>query len=142
MVSALVAAWGRPDPIDRTTVIRALGATRSPDALPTLRKALVDPTPSVAIAAVQALATNPAPECRGLLEEVLLLDRPQAIRLRLNEALEAKGLGGLEWAIGVPGYPVARIAQVRREPGQPFATVVATPRCGAISRSLPSSLIL
>lgn len=48
---------------------------------------------------------------------------PQNTDVRVGDLLVTSGLGGHF----PPGYPVARIAEVRQEPGKPLATVIAEP---------------
>ncbi len=48
---------------------------------------------------------------------------PNNADIRSDDLLVTSGLGGKF----PPGYPVARIVEVKRQPGKPFATVVAQP---------------
>jgi rod shape-determining protein MreC len=59
----------------------------------------------------------------GLVNRLELSHLPNNSDVQVGDLLVTSGLGGHF----PPGYPVARIAEVRREPGKPFATVVATP---------------
>jgi len=59
----------------------------------------------------------------GLVNRLELSYLPNNSDVRVGDLLVTSGLGGHF----PPGYPVARIAEVRREPGKPFATVVAAP---------------
>jgi rod shape-determining protein MreC len=59
----------------------------------------------------------------GLVNELELPHLPNNADIRVGDLLVTSGLGGHFPA----GYPVARVTEVRREPGKPFATVIATP---------------
>jgi rod shape-determining protein MreC len=59
----------------------------------------------------------------GLVNRLELPNLPNNADVREGDLLVTSGLGGHF----PPGYPVARITEVRREPGMPFATVIATP---------------
>jgi rod shape-determining protein MreC len=80
----------------------------------------------------------------GLVNRLELTHLPKNSDVREGDLLVTSGLGGHF----PPGYPVARVSEVRREPGKPFATVVATPNA-RLDRSrevllvwtLPSSLL-
>ena len=54
---------------------------------------------------------------------------PNNADIRVGDLLVSSGLGGAF----PPGYPVARVSSIERLPGEPFATVVATPT-GALNR--------
>ncbi|MCH8503418.1 MAG: rod shape-determining protein MreC [Ectothiorhodospiraceae bacterium] len=59
----------------------------------------------------------------GNLRELELPHLPNNADIRTGDLLVTSGLGG-----GFPsGYPVARVTQVTREPGHPFARVIAEP---------------
>jgi rod shape-determining protein MreC len=80
----------------------------------------------------------------GLIDRLELPHLPKNADVREGDLLVTSGLGGHF----PPGYPVARVAEVRREPGKPFATVVASP-AARLDRSrevllvwtLPTSLL-
>jgi len=59
----------------------------------------------------------------GLINRLTLLHLPKNADVRLGDLLVTSGLGG----VFPPGYPVARITEVRDDPGSPFATVIAEP---------------
>jgi len=59
----------------------------------------------------------------GVVNELDLPHLPNNADIRKGDLLVTSGLGGHFPA----GYPVARVTEVRREPGKPFATVIATP---------------
>jgi rod shape-determining protein MreC len=59
----------------------------------------------------------------GLVNELELPHLPNNADIREGDLLVTSGLGGHF----PPGYPVARVTEVRREPGKPFATVIAAP---------------
>ena len=59
----------------------------------------------------------------GRIHELELPHLPHNADIREDDLLVTSGLAGHF----PPGYPVARVTQVNREPGEPFATVIATP---------------
>jgi rod shape-determining protein MreC len=59
----------------------------------------------------------------GFINELELPHLPNNADVRVGDLLVTSGLGGHF----PPGYPVARVSEVRHEPGKPFATVIATP---------------
>lgn len=59
----------------------------------------------------------------GLVDQLSLLHVPKKADIRIGDLLVTSGLGG----IYPPGYPVARVTEVRIESGKRFATVVAEP---------------
>jgi rod shape-determining protein MreC len=59
----------------------------------------------------------------GLINRLNLLHLPKNADVRVGDLLVTSGLGG----VFPPGYPVARITEVRDDPGSHFATVVAEP---------------
>lgn len=59
----------------------------------------------------------------GLINSLELPHLPNNADVQEGDLLVTSGLGGHF----PPGYPVARVTEVRREQGQPFATVLATP---------------
>lgn len=59
----------------------------------------------------------------GFINHLELPHLPKNADVRVGDLLVTSGLGGHF----PPGYPVARVAEVRQEPGKPFATVVAEP---------------
>jgi rod shape-determining protein MreC len=59
----------------------------------------------------------------GLINRLELPHLQNNADVRPGDLLVTSGLGGHF----PPGYPVARVAEVRQEPGKPFATVVAAP---------------
>lgn len=59
----------------------------------------------------------------GLIDRLELPHLPKNADVRIGDLLVTSGLGGHF----PPGYPVARVADVRQEPGKPFATVIAEP---------------
>jgi rod shape-determining protein MreC len=59
----------------------------------------------------------------GLVDQLNLLHVPKKADVRVGDLLVTSGLGGTY----PPGYPVARVTEVRVEPGQRFATVMAEP---------------
>jgi rod shape-determining protein MreC len=62
-------------------------------------------------------------EGTGLVNRLELPHLPNNADVRVGDLLVTSGLGGHF----PPGYPVAQVAEVRREPGKPFATVIAEP---------------
>ncbi|MEJ2618869.1 MAG: rod shape-determining protein MreC [Candidatus Thiodiazotropha sp.] len=57
----------------------------------------------------------------GLINRLVLPHLPNNADIQVGDLLTTSGLGG-----GFPpGYPVAEVIEVRREPGQPFASVIA-----------------
>lgn len=62
-------------------------------------------------------------EGTGLVNRLEVSHLPHNADIREGDLLVTSGLGGHF----PPGYPVARVTEVKREPGKPFATVVATP---------------
>jgi len=62
-------------------------------------------------------------EGSGLADRLQLPHLPNNADIRVGDLLVTSGLGGRF----PPGYPVARVSEVRNEPGKPFATVIATP---------------
>lgn len=59
----------------------------------------------------------------GLINRLELPHLPNNADVQEGDLLVTSGLGGHF----PPGYPVARVTEVQRETGQPFATVLATP---------------
>jgi rod shape-determining protein MreC len=59
----------------------------------------------------------------GLINRLELPHLPKNADVRAGDLLVTSGLGGHF----PPGYPVARVVEVRREAGRPFATVIAEP---------------
>jgi rod shape-determining protein MreC len=59
----------------------------------------------------------------GFIDRLQLPHLPNNADIREGDLLVTSGLGGHF----PPGYPVARVSEVRHEPGKPFATVIATP---------------
>jgi rod shape-determining protein MreC len=59
----------------------------------------------------------------GIVNRLELLHLPKNADVRTGDLLATSGLGGRF----PPGYPVAQVAEVRRGPGKPFATVIAEP---------------
>ncbi len=59
----------------------------------------------------------------GRIDRLELPYLPNNADIRPNDLLVTSGLGGKF----PPGYPVARVAEVKRLPGKPFARVTATP---------------
>jgi rod shape-determining protein MreC len=59
----------------------------------------------------------------GIINRLELPNLPNNADVREGDLLVTSGLGGHF----PPGYPVALVSEVRREPGMPFATIVATP---------------
>jgi rod shape-determining protein MreC len=59
----------------------------------------------------------------GLINRLQLPHLPNNADIHEGDLLVTSGLGGHF----PPGYPVALVSEVRREPGKPFATVIATP---------------
>ena len=59
----------------------------------------------------------------GLVNRLELPHLPNNADIRKGDLLVTSGLGGVFPA----GYPVAKVTEVRHEPGRPFATVLATP---------------
>jgi rod shape-determining protein MreC len=59
----------------------------------------------------------------GLINRLTLLHLPKNADVRVGDLLITSGLGG----VFPPGYPVARITEVRDDPGSHFATVLAEP---------------
>ncbi|WP_224370955.1 HEAT repeat domain-containing protein [Hyalangium versicolor] len=68
------------NPDQQALLLRALGNTRSPSALPTLESALSSKFPGVRSAAVEALRNMPAPSADRLLASVLLRDPIEEVR--------------------------------------------------------------
>lgn len=62
-------------------------------------------------------------EGSGLVDRLYLPHLPKNADVRSGDLLITSGLGG----VFPPGYPVARITEVRHDPGNPFATVMAEP---------------
>ncbi len=62
-------------------------------------------------------------EGSGLINQLHLPHLPNNADIREGDLLVTSGLGDHF----PPGYPVARVTEVRREPGKPFSTVQATP---------------
>jgi rod shape-determining protein MreC len=59
----------------------------------------------------------------GFIDRLELPHLPKNADVKAGDLLVTSGLGGRF----PPGYPVARVAEVRQDPGKPFATVVAVP---------------
>jgi rod shape-determining protein MreC len=59
----------------------------------------------------------------GLINRLNLMHLPKNADVRIGDLLVTSGLGG----VFPPGYPVARITEVRDDPGSPFAVVAAEP---------------
>jgi rod shape-determining protein MreC len=59
----------------------------------------------------------------GLINRLNLMHLPKNADVRTGDLLVTSGLGG----VFPPGYPVARITEVRDDPGSPFAVVAAEP---------------
>jgi rod shape-determining protein MreC len=59
----------------------------------------------------------------GFIDRLELSHLPKNADVRVGDLLVTSGLG----EHFPPGYPVARVTQVLREPGKPFATVIAEP---------------
>lgn len=59
----------------------------------------------------------------GLINQLDLLHLPKNADVRVGDLLVTSGLGG----VFPPGYPVARITDVREDPGSHFASVLAEP---------------
>ncbi len=59
----------------------------------------------------------------GFVDRLELPHLPKNADVQVGDLLVTSGLGGHF----PPGYPVARVAEVRQEPGKPFATVIAEP---------------
>jgi rod shape-determining protein MreC len=57
----------------------------------------------------------------GLINRLELPHLPNNADIKVGDLLTTSGLGGSF----PPGYPVAEVINVKREPGQPFATVIA-----------------
>ncbi len=57
----------------------------------------------------------------GLINQLELPHLPNNADIRIGDLLTTSGLGGRF----PPGYPVAQVVEVRREPGRPFAAVIA-----------------
>jgi rod shape-determining protein MreC len=57
----------------------------------------------------------------GLINQLELPHLPNNADIEVGDILNTSGLGGRF----PPGYPVARVVEVRREPGRPFASVIA-----------------
>lgn len=66
----------------------------------------------------------------GSTNRLVLTDLPMTADVRPGDLLVTSGLGGHFPA----GFPVARVARIRRDPGQPFARIEATP-VAALDRS-------
>ncbi len=62
-------------------------------------------------------------EGTGFIDRLHLPHLPNNADIRVQDLLVTSGLGGHF----PPGYPVARVSEVRHEPGKQFATVIATP---------------
>jgi rod shape-determining protein MreC len=62
-------------------------------------------------------------EGTGFVNRLQLPHLPNNADVLVGDLLVTSGLGGHF----PPGYPVAMVTEVRREPGKPFATVVAEP---------------
>ena len=67
---------------------------------------------------LRAIATG-----TGIINQLNLLHLPKKADIRPGDLLVTSGLGG----IFPPGYPVARVTEVRAESGERFATVIAEP---------------
>jgi HEAT repeat protein len=81
LVHELVSAWrSATTPEQQALLLRALGNTRHPSALPTLQSALTSTSPEVRAAAVEALRNMPAPSADQLLASVLLQDPTAEVR--------------------------------------------------------------
>ena len=59
----------------------------------------------------------------GIIDQLELPQLPNNADIEVGDLLVTSGFGGHFPA----GYPVARVTEVKREPGRPFATVFATP---------------
>ncbi len=59
----------------------------------------------------------------GLINRLELSHLPNNADIQIGDLLVTSGLGGHF----PPGYPVAKVSEVRREPGKPFITVIAEP---------------
>jgi rod shape-determining protein MreC len=57
----------------------------------------------------------------GLINQLELPHLPNNADIEVGDLLTTSGLGGRF----PPGYPVAQVVEVRREPGRPFASVIA-----------------
>jgi rod shape-determining protein MreC len=57
----------------------------------------------------------------GLINRLELPHLPNNADIRVGDLLTTSGLGGRF----PPGYPVARVVEVRHEPGRPFAWIIA-----------------
>jgi rod shape-determining protein MreC len=57
----------------------------------------------------------------GLINQLELPHLPNNADIEVGDLLNTSGLGGRF----PPGYPVAKVVEVRREPGRPFASVIA-----------------
>ena len=66
----------------------------------------------------------------GQLNRLIAPYLPNDADIQVGDQLVTSGLGGKFPA----GYPVARVSEVKREPGKPFSTVVAQP-LAALDRS-------
>jgi len=66
----------------------------------------------------------------GRTDELVINDLPLSADVRRGDLLVTSGLGGRFPA----GFPVARVARVERDPGKPFAQVIAAP-AAALDRS-------
>lgn len=62
-------------------------------------------------------------EGTGFINRLQLPHLPNNADIQEGDLLVTSGLGGHF----PPGYPVAQVTEVQREPGKPFATVLATP---------------
>jgi rod shape-determining protein MreC len=62
-------------------------------------------------------------EGTGFVNRLELPHLPNNADVQVDDLLVTSGLGGRF----PPGYPVARVTEVRRDSGKPFATVVAVP---------------
>ncbi|MBB1127123.1 rod shape-determining protein MreC [Thiospirillum jenense] len=67
---------------------------------------------------LRAIATG-----TGIINQLNLLHLPKKADIRPGDLLVTSGLGG----VFPPGYPVARVTEVRAESGERFATVIAEP---------------
>ena len=59
----------------------------------------------------------------GIINRLELPQLPNNADIQEGDLLVTSGFGGRF----PPGYPVARVSEVKREPGRPFATIFATP---------------
>lgn len=72
----------------------------------------------------------------GLSNRLELAYLPSNADVEIGDLLVTSGLGGHF----PPGYPVARVTEVRRDPGSPFLTVIATP-AARLERSREALLV-